>query len=300
MKFVVPLCHPDEAETLWQHGAGEVYLGYMDEEWMQNYGNHDSISRRQGKANLSRPDDLKTAAQNAQAVGLSAYLTLNGRYTTPQHNYLLRLAESWAAVGGTGLHVYDIGLMAELKKRNLPLRLSVSLLAVVQNRATVLFYKQLGADRIVFPRFLNPETMGQLLAETGLEGEAMVMGDGCPFVDGYCKGWHGVGYGDASENAEDIVYAYDTQFRKHLCQRVFPAEQPLNTCGACALEELHANGIGYGKLGGRGLPLPIRLAQLDFLIEAKKIQVSDRPQYYQRWFAGDCRCYYRQTGRSYE
>lgn len=295
MKFIVPLSAGNELDALADYGADEVYLGYMDEAWSSRFGDHDSISRRQGKANLAQRAELAQVAADSQRRGVPAYLTLNARYTNEQYPYLLKLVMDWEAMGGAGLHLFDLGLLTRLRDAGSNLHLSLSLLAATASSDTALFYKDYGIERIVFPRFLTPAAMGEILAASGLVGEAMIMGDGCPFVDGYCRGWHGVGYVTAPGPADHCLQSYDVDFEDHLCRKVYgqPAGIP---CGACVFESLEAAGVTWGKMGGRGWPLDMRLAQLDFLIACRGTGQAERPGLYRETFGGACRCYYPQGG----
>ena len=192
MRFAAALSSPEETDALHEAGANEVYMGLLEDEWRLLYGGHDIISRRQGKANLSSRHQLKIVAERSQALHMSAYLALNARYTKEQYPYLLRLCEEYAACGGTGIILQDMGLLLQLQEKALPLRLTASLLAVTVNADGVRFMKQLGVSRIVFPRFLKLSEMKQIAAAVpDMEYECMGAGDQCPMIDGLCRSFHG-------------------------------------------------------------------------------------------------------------
>jgi putative protease len=289
VRWAVPVCDPDEVESLYEHGADELYCGILDTQWCKRWGGHDTISRRAGRANLSSTDAAWEVLKRAHAVKLPVYLTLNARYTGEQYAYLCNLLSAWDAHGGDGVHLSDMGLLLRASRMRLQTRLSVSLLSVTVNRACAELYRELGVSRVVLPRMLMPDEMCD--AGAGLEREAMVFADKCPFVDGLCRFYHGVGYADSPYAPTRTEMVYDTCFRNMACRELFgepPASPP---CAACRIEDLEKAGVTIGKLGGRGTPLPWRIRQLDFLTDAAKIPQKERPALYRERF-GTCVCYY--------
>jgi hypothetical protein len=118
--------------------------------------------------------------------------------------------------------------------------------------------------------------------------EAMVMDDGCPLVDGYCRSIHGCGYLPRADGAAALrsIPAWDVSGRAHhLCQELGrPADEP-PPCAACALPALERAGIRVGKFGGRGLPLRQRLEKLRFLRAAQALASdAERADLYARSF----------------
>ena len=73
-----------------------------------------------------------------------------------------------------------------------------------------------------------------------------------------------------------------------------PAPDP---CAACRLKDLGESGVAVGKVGGRGLPLEVRLRWLDHLRLARSEACgTDLPRRYRETFGHECRCYYPQKG----
>ena len=96
MDYCVPVNAPEEVSVLVAAGAGELYCGYQDAQWVERYGDHDSASRRQGKANLSTLDELERTVAEARLAGTPLFLALNARYTEPQIDRLLALCDDFA------------------------------------------------------------------------------------------------------------------------------------------------------------------------------------------------------------
>lgn len=295
MRFAVPVTAVSEAEVFKRAGAGELYCGLLDQEWRERYSAHDSISRRQGLANLQSTEQLRELTRECTALGLPLFLALNSRYTPPQLPYLISLIQRFRDMGGTGVHMSDIGLMTACDGID-GLTLSASLMAVTLNAETLAFYRSLGVKRVVLPRCLSPEQMGRVLnGVPHIEGEAMVMADKCRFVDGYCRAYHGVGYVDApcGDAPYGEIGTFDTTYRSHLCTRLLGEYDESVPCAACALERLERSGVTIGKLGGRGLPPEMRMKQLCFMIKAQSADSSEeRRALYSEYFAEPCNCYY--------
>lgn len=294
MRFALPVQERDELSPLSKAGAGEFYCGLLEPEWAARWGGHDSISRRQGRANFSDRGELASAALTAKQLGKPIWLTLNGRYTEPQMGYVTELARWWDESGGTGVILREVELLSRLRGAGFSGRICVSLLAAAANVETLSFFYGLGADRTVLPRFVTPQEAGELARGCpNMELEAMVMDDGCPFIDGYCRSYHGVGYAlrDDGAAAEDSVYTCDTEAcGHHLCRELGLAGVP--PCAACSLKDLEKNGVAVGKFGGRGSKTAEKLKKLDFMTRAAALDGREEMAALHKALLGSCRCYY--------
>lgn len=293
MRFTLPVQEACEVSVLKTHGADELYCGYLDDAWRRNYSGDAVISRRQGRANLSSPQALEALAREARRCGVPVHLALNGRVTRDQIPLLQQIAETWASVGGTGIILQDPELLRILRPA-VSLTWTVSLLAVTVNRGGAAFWRGLGADRLVLPRFLSPAEMKAVTSSApDLLFEAMVMGDHCPFIDGFCRSVHAESFQPAPPEAPFsavLETCHTDGHAYHLCGDLCsPVPDP---CAACRLAELASCGISFGKLGGRGLPLSVRLQWLDFLQRAAAASVSSLPAAYRKTFGHECHCYY--------
>ena len=297
MRYTVPVNAADEVPALVDAGAGEFYVGYQDAWWVQRYGDHDSASRRQGRANLSTRAELRAVVRAAEERHVPVWLALNSRYTEPQLDYLCELAADFEAMGGTGVIASDLGLLWRLRDRG-GLARCLSILAVAQNAATLRAFSQLGVSRVVLPRFVSPRDAGELLrAVPGMEGESMAFFDKCPWVDGYCRHRHGVTYAprEVVGGVDDAprLYTFDTTYQTHACLGKACTYLEPYPCAACYLREFEQAGVSVAKLGGRGRPLDERLRALRFLREAYDLRDDvERQALYRRTFGQKCACYY--------
>jgi len=307
MKLAVPLSAPGEAAVLYEAGASEFYCGLQTTEWQEMYGNHDSISRRQGRANLPDFETLDKLIGETRNLNAPLFLTLNGNYTDRQLPIVLQTAEIFQEMGGAGIMVQDIALLVLLKKRGLKLIRGLSLLAAAGSCAAVDFYMELCVERIVFPRFMRPEQIGLITKKyPHIQAETIVWLDKCGFIDGFCRFLHTVGYRDCdmpgSELPENCVYAYDTNYRLPACFELLKIPPPLPACAACNIKELKQSGVSVFKLGGRGRPMDICLAGTRFLSAADNMDDTEEiKELYRRTFGSPCNeevCYYGcQAGR---
>lgn len=283
-----------EVFFLASHGADELYCGYLNETWRAKYGGDASISRRQGEANLSSAEAMKNLCSEAGKFGIPVHLALNGRMTEKQIPDLISIAEYWAEIGGSGIILQDPVLLKQIR----PIRsliCTVSLLAVTVNRYAASFWLELGADRIVLPRFLKIQEMREITEVVPeITYEAMVIGDQCPFIDGYCRSVHAESHSPAEpeEDAAEARKSYNPSgCAYHLCMDY--GNIPQDPCAACRLKEMEKSGIAIGKAGGRGLPLEIRLRWLDHLQKGRKSDQNDQlPLQYREKFGHECNCYY--------
>ena len=271
MRLAVPVSAASEVEALCEAGATELYCGIQDARWKEAFGDHDSISRRQGAANLGDMRELKALVERAGAHSLPVMLTLNAGYSEAQLPLALETALAFEQLGGTGVMVTDLALLDGLKRKGSRLVRALSLLAEATNTASLSVYRELGVTRAVFPRQLSAVQMGELLsAHGGLEGEALIWLDKCRFMDGHCRFLHSVGYQAAPDGAEPAgeLFSYDTDYRLPACWELC-GEPPSRTpaCAVCAAGALSDAGIAVFKMGGRGRSLPARLQGIRFWIE---------------------------------
>lgn len=295
MKLAVPLSAPGEAAILYEAGATEFYCGVQPQEWQDLYGNHDSISRRQGAANLATLDELNLLVKETAGLGAPLFLTVNGNYTEEQLLTVLSIIDSFEEMGGTGIMIADIALLSLLKKRGSKLVRGLSLLAAVSNLSAMEFYFELGVSRVVFPRFLTTEQINAIMIHyPNVQAECIVWLDKCKFIDGYCRFIHSIGYqhcGDLeyTDVPESRIKTYDMDYRLPACFELF-GNSPLNpACAACGLPALERAGVSIFKLGGRGRPLDVRLSGIRFLRESRKLaNAGEIKNLYETYFGSPC------------
>ena len=277
MKLAVPLNSQGEAWLLQEAGAVEFYCGIQTYDWENTYGNHDSISRRQGAANFSTFNELEELIAETRALNTPLFLTLNGSYTESQLPIVLKITETFEEIGGSGIMVTDVALLSLLKKRNSTLVRGLSLLAAVSNLSAMQFFADLGVNRVVFPRFLHYQHIKRITEKfPQVEAECIVWLDKCRFIDGYCRFIHSVDCSPA-------------------CFELLGNPPDLPACGACGIDDLKKSGVSIFKIGGRGRSLETRLAGVRLLSKAHALNNPVKiKELYNKEFNFPCRpelCY---------
>ena len=155
------------------YGADAVYVGGRD------------YSLRANAKNFSL-EELKEGILYAHNLGKRVYVTVNivphNKDTDGLSDYLKALDE----IQVDGIIVSDIYIMALHKKLNLKTELHISTQASTSNYETALFYKSLGAKRVVLAREASKEDIKKIKEETNLELECFIHGAMCTSVSGRC------------------------------------------------------------------------------------------------------------------
>lgn len=155
------------------YGADAVYIGG------KNY------SLRANAKNFSE-SDIKDAVTYAHKLNKKVYVTVNivlhNEELTGLKEYLLYLD----SVNVDGIIVSDITIMKLHKELNLKLELHISTQASISNYEAGLFYKELGAKRLVLARECSKEDIKKIKEETSLDLEAFIHGAMCTSISGRC------------------------------------------------------------------------------------------------------------------
>lgn len=155
------------------YGADAVYVGGTD------------YSLRANAKNFNL-DDLKIGVDFAHNLGKRVYVTVNivphNTDTFGLEEYLLNLDE----IGVDGIIVSDIYIMYLHRKLGLKTELHVSTQASTSNYESALFYKNIGAKRVVLARETSREDIKRIKEETNLDLECFIHGAMCTSVSGRC------------------------------------------------------------------------------------------------------------------
>ena len=155
------------------YGADAVYFGG------QNFG------LRANAKNFTN-EEIKEAVNYAHNLNKKVYVTVNivlhDENIKGLKEYLLYLDE----VGVDAIIVSDIYIMHLWKELNLKMELHVSTQASTLNKETALFYKELGAKRVVLARESSKENIKEIKEYTNLDLEAFIHGAMCTSISGRC------------------------------------------------------------------------------------------------------------------
>ncbi len=304
MNILAPVSSVKEAEQLIAHGADELYCGIGLGALKNGPGNTDReiwINRREsGNANIPDLESLSLLVDHAHAQGKKVYLTLNQPgYAQDLYDEILAFVrEVKRSCQVDAFIVADPGLIRMLIGKEPDMVIHVSSLAGVLNSSAVLFFKKLGVKRIVFPRYLEAETLKKIMDRAGedLEYEVFILNDGCMFEESHCHVSHQFGGAFchnpawryklippeeggiletwklrnlkiAGETFEDNVEEWKRWQWLGIKNGggYIGAKYPLGMCGLCTLPEYRDMGITSLKIVGREAPLSKKIKSVQLL-----------------------------------
>ncbi len=297
MKILAPVSSAQEAEILISEGADELYCGLGFEALSNKPGekkqeNDIWINRRNmGSANIRNLEALAQLVELAHRRGAKVFLTLNQPgYAQELHEEIMTFVrEVRNNCKVDAFIIADPGLIRILMEKEPEIVIHVSSMAGILNSSAVIFFKNLGVKRIIFPRYLETKTLRKIIeaAGTEMEYEVFIFNDGCVFEEAHCNishtfggafchnpAWNykliqagGKGNAGISGKTEAGKISGET-FRQHLDEYkrwlwigiknfggYSGTKYPLGMCGLCALPEYKEMGITSLKIIGREAPL---------------------------------------------
>lgn len=303
MKILAPVSSIHEVEMLTSKGADELYCGISLENWEKKHGHDVWLSRRgPGKANIRNLETLGELVDRAHCSGAKVFLTLNqpGYVKELSTEILSFVREVRENCGVDAFIVADPGLIRLLKEKEQDIVIHVSSLATVLNSSSVTFFRKLGVERIIFPRYLDVKTLRKIIAAGGtdMEYEVFILNDGCVFEEGFCHVSHAYGgafchnpawaYKPISIDEEGVVgnsrkVAAFKEVEEPFRQNVDEYKRwlwvgiknfgglsgsngyPLGMCGLCTLPEYKELGITSLKIVGREAPFRKKVKCVEFV-----------------------------------
>lgn len=287
MKIAVPISNIEEVRPLIDAGADEIYFGMMPQYWAEHFGTN-SLNRRTS-GNLKNLEELRYVVETTHSLKRQTSLTLNAQnYSAEQMQYLFGFAEQFANLGGDAFIVSDTGLLATLAKKNFGPRIHISSIATCRNSQASLFYKELGASRIIFPRYITLDEVKIMVSNfPTIEFETFILNDGCLYEEGMCQTIHlpdhlggpicldnykiyykRVDEKDISKeewgfiNRNEEEYAKWSWFKFSCGFSVTEEGYPHGPCGICAMPFFQKCGVTTVKIAGREFPLERKLISL--------------------------------------
>lgn len=173
IELLAPAGNLDRLKIAYLYGADATYIGGY------NY------SLRANAINFSA-EELKEAVEFAHSLNKKVYVTVN----IVLHNsdlaglkeYLLELE----SIGVDAVIVSDIAVINVIKNNNINLEVHVSTQASTLNYEAALFYKSLGAKRVVLAREATKDDIKIIKDKTDLDLECFIQGAMCTSFSGKC------------------------------------------------------------------------------------------------------------------
>lgn len=198
MKIIAPVKSTEDLQKYKEAGAEEFYGGILDERWYHEYGKYIEYNRRGSyaeKANCTDWKEMEKMVQLSFDYSTPFYLTVNAiRIVEEQMPILQQLLADYKSIGGEKVIISDISLMKTLNEMGLAV--TISSCANIRNQYSAQLMKELGCERIIFPRDITIEEIREIKENVPeVEYEVFLSNSGCKFSDGNCLGLHGTEVG---------------------------------------------------------------------------------------------------------
>ncbi len=155
------------------YGADAVYIGGYDYSLRAN-------------ANNFSIDEIKEACEFAHKLNKKVYVTVNMVFHNEDLDNLDNYLKTLDKIGVDSLIISDFAVIESIKRQKLKIKYFISTQKSITNYETALFYKSLGAYRVVLARECNREDIKEIKEKSGLEVEVFIHGAMCTSYSGRC------------------------------------------------------------------------------------------------------------------
>lgn len=173
IELLSPAGDLDRLKFAFIYGADAVYIGGV------NY------SLRANAKNFNN-EEIKEAVNYAHNLNKKVYVTVNIVFHNEELNGLKDYLLYLDSINVDGIIVSDIVVMKLHQELNLKLELHISTQASISNKESALFYKNLGAKRLVLARECSKNDIKEIKETTNLDLEAFIHGAMCTSISGRC------------------------------------------------------------------------------------------------------------------
>ena len=173
IELLSPAGDAEKMKIAFLYGADAIYIGG------QNY------SLRANAKNFTL-EEIKETIKYAHNLNKKVYVTVNIVFHDEDFQGLEDYLKYLDSVNVDAIIVSDIAVMNLWQKLSLKMELHVSTQASTLNKETALFYKELGATRVVLARECLKDNIKEIKDYTSLELEAFIHGAMCTSISGRC------------------------------------------------------------------------------------------------------------------
>lgn len=284
MNILAPINDISRIGSLIDAGADEFFFGFYNDEDIEKFGRYFELNRMSGfgrYANKFNYQDSLELIKKIREAGKDSYVTLNSSgYTEEALLYLEKYVSGLIDAGATGI-IVSCPEMIDVVRRNggNPV---VSCVGTVYNSASVRYFQELGAVRIIVPRDLKMEEIAKMKNEVpNMEFETFIMRNGCILSDGNCLGLHQFEHGGICNDirkSEKRFMVADEHDRNKLVetQKKYDACLYKHACALCGIYRMIQIGIDACKMVGR-------VDRTDQVLEDMKIVSENRKIAMQCW-----------------
>lgn len=173
IELLAPAGNFEKLETAIHYGADAVYLAGKD------------FSLRNFSGNFT-PDELDAAIRFAHQHKVKVYVACNIYSRNEEQDAIAKYLERLGEISPDALIIADPGIFAQARNLIPHIPIHISTQANTTNYNTALFWKNLGAARIVAARELSLKELRDIVQKTSLDVEAFVHGAMCISYSGRC------------------------------------------------------------------------------------------------------------------
>lgn len=173
IELLSPAGDAEKMKIAFLYGADAIYIGG------QNY------SLRANAKNFTL-EEIKETVKYAHNLNKKVYVTVNIVFHDEDFQGLEDYLKYLDSVNVDAIIISDIAVMNLWQKLSLKMELHVSTQASTLNKETALFYKELGATRVVLARECLKDNIKEIKDYTSLELEAFIHGAMCTSISGRC------------------------------------------------------------------------------------------------------------------
>ena len=173
VELLAPAGSLEKMKFAYLYGADAIYCGGKN------------FSLRANAKNFSL-EEMKEAVEFAHSLGKRMYVTVNIIFHNDDLEGLEEYLRYLGDIGIDAIITSDLAVINMVHEKNIPLELHISTQTSVLNPEAGLFYKSLGATRLVLAREASKEDIKAIKEQTGLELECFAHGAMCTSISGRC------------------------------------------------------------------------------------------------------------------
>ena len=172
-ELLLPAGDIDRLKIALLYGADAVYIGGYDYSLRAN-------------ANNFSIDEIKESVKFAHDLNKKVYVTVNMVFHNEDLEGLDKYLKELDKIGVDSLIISDFAVIESIQRQKLNIKYFISTQKSITNFESALFYKNLGAYRVVLARECTRDDIIDIKEKTGLEVEVFIHGAMCTSYSGRC------------------------------------------------------------------------------------------------------------------
>ncbi len=173
IELLAPAGNLERLKIAFLYGADAVYLGGKD------------YSLRANAINFSN-EEIKEACEFAHKLNKKIYVTVNIVFHNEDYKGLIEYLKELENYKVDAIIVSDPSIIDIVKDNNINLKIHISTQASTANREAVMYWKELGVERVVLARECSKTDIKDIINNTGMEVECFLHGAMCSAYSGRC------------------------------------------------------------------------------------------------------------------